>query len=87
MPGKGAFGTYIERNKKVSDAYRISKYWIFTLMMLIALCSKSQVIYTDIIPNKTIYKCSGYGESTVAYEIDLNNDGINDFRFQINHKK
>lgn len=49
---------------------------LFIIFILLIICSniKSQIVYTDVIPDATIL-------NTYSYGLDLNNDGTDDFEF------
>ncbi len=62
--------------KKQNLQIRLAKYSAMAIPFLSISDLNAQVLYTDVVPNDTLFVCD-------TYALDLNNDGIVDFRLGI----
>ncbi|MCC6385268.1 MAG: T9SS type A sorting domain-containing protein [Bacteroidia bacterium] len=61
---------------KESLRKKIKSYSAFVAVLLAAKETDAQIIYTDVNPDKSLY------DSNDHFNLDLNNDGVFDFRFK-----
>jgi hypothetical protein len=64
----------------------MKKLFIILYFLALNYCVKSQILYTDFVPNEVLMTPSNsIGDSTVYKNFDINQDGINDLQLQASH--
>jgi hypothetical protein len=64
----------------------MKKLFIILYCLALSFCAKSQILYTDLVPNELLTTPSNStGDSIVYKNFDINQDGINDLQLRAFH--